>query len=447
LVHSNYPLIASRARVTASRKDQGLSVTKICIVSRNPPAANPRAIKEAEALANAGYDVTIVHASPGGWSETMSAGAVPDSVRAIGAPFGPKAPLTVRLRQLARRISARGLARVFGASEPLAFRGVGDVASDLSRQALKTKSALYIGHYVEGLAAASRAARVHGSLYAFDAEDFHPGDLPDEPASAFDNALLDAIERTHLPGCAYVTAAAPGIADAYAKQYSIPRPTVVLNTFSKSLAPSAARLPSGSKASQPSPSIYWFSQTIGATRGLENAIRAIAQSRSRPHLYLRGEAAPGYQRNLEGLASELGVADHLHFLPPGPPDEMVALAAPYDVGLVGEIGHTFNRRIALTNKQFTYLLAGLPVLMSDVPGHSAFADLAQGAAFLYRTEDPSSLADAMDALLLDEAVLAAARERARLLGQNEFCWEKDQEVLLETIDAALTKSRNAGLVQ
>lgn len=425
---------------------QGLSVTKICIVSRNPPAANPRAIKEAEALAKAGYDVTIVHASPGGWSDRMSADAIPENVRAIGAPFGPRAPLTIRVRQLTRRISARFFARVFGVSEPLAFRGAGDVASDLFRLALKTKSALYIGHYVEGLAAAARAARVHGSLYSFDAEDFHPGDLTDEPANAFDNALLDAIERAHLPGCAYVTAAAPGIADAYAKHYSIPRPTVVLNTFSRSLAPSAATFRSGSKAPQPGPSVYWFSQTIGPTRGLENAIRAIAKSRSRPHLYLRGEPAPGYRRNLETLASELGVADRLHFLPPGPPDEMLALAAPYDVGLVGEIGHTVNRRIALTNKQFTYLLAGLPVLMSDVPGHSAFAQLAQGAAFLYRAEDPNSLAEAMDALLLDDAFLAAARERALLLGQNEFCWEKDQEVLLETIEAALTKSQNAGLV-
>ena len=215
-----------------------------------------------------------------------------------------------------------------------------------------------------------------------------------------------------------MTAAAPGIADAYAKQYNIPRPTVVLNTFSKSLAPSAASFSSGSKAAQASPS-YWFSQTIGKTRGLENAIRAIAQSQSRPHLYLRGEAAPGYQQTMESLASELGVADRLHFLPPGPPDEMVALAAPYDAGLVGEIGHTFNRRIALTNKQFTYLLAGLPVFMSDVPGHSAFANSAQGAAFLYRTED-------------------------LMLGQNEFCWEKDQKLLLGTIEAALATSQHAG---
>ena len=134
----------------------------------------------------------------------------------------------------------------------------------------------------------------------------------------------------------------------------------------------------------------------------------------------------------------------MHFLPPAPPTEMVALAAPYDAGFVGEIGHTFNRRIALTNKQFTYLLAGLPVLMSDVPGHCSFAELAQGAVFLYRADDPASLAGAMEALLADEAVLAAARARALWLGQSEFVWEKDEEVLLGKIEAVLETSRDAG---
>lgn len=412
-------------------------MTKICIVSRNPPAANPRAIKEAQALANAGYDVTIVHASFGGWTKAMNARAVPENVRTIGAPFGPTAPVKARISQLARRLSARGMARVLGVSEPLAYRGVGDVATDLFRLAQRTECALYIGHYVEGLAAAARAARVNGALYAFDAEDFHPGDLPDEPASAFDNALLDAIERTHLPGCAYVTAAAPGIADAYAERYDIDRPTVVLNTFSKSLAPAS---PNGTGEARPGPSLYWFSQTIGPTRGLENAIRAISVSQSRPHLYLRGEPASGYLETLQSLANEAGVADRLHFLPPGPPGEMVALAAPYDAGLVGEIGHTPNRRIALTNKQFTYLVAGLPVLMSDVPAHSSFAHSAEGAAFLYRTEDPRSLAAKIDALFLRDGVLDAARRRAHQLGQTQFCWEEDQDVLLRTVERALAMS-------
>ena len=64
------------------------------------------------------------------------------------------------------------------------------------------------------------------------------------------------------------------------------------------------------------------------------------------------------------IARQIGVSEHLHFLPMAAPGQMETLAAPYDIGLCGEIGHTPNRKIALTNKQFTYLLAGLPALMS-----------------------------------------------------------------------------------
>src|SRR5437868_48615 len=83
-------------------------------------------------------------------------------------------------------------------------------------QALAVKADLYIAHYDAALWAARAAARRHGGLYAFDAEDFHPGDLEDRPEHTFANTLIHTLEAECLPGCAYMTAASPGIADAYA---------------------------------------------------------------------------------------------------------------------------------------------------------------------------------------------------------------------------------------
>lgn len=417
----------------------GLTVAHICIVSRNAPAANPRVVKEAQALLWAGHDVTVVHGKYGGWSRMLDDGALPAGCRRIGVWFGPAAPARRRIAQLLVRTMARVLAKLMGPSEAIAFRGYGDAAYGLCAAAKTVPADLFIAHLTEGLTAAARAAKARNTPFAFDAEDFHPGDRPDTAEHALDNAMLVAIERKHLPSCAYVTAAAPGIADAYAERYGVPRPIVVRNTFSRTMAPVAA---DKAGTAPLGPSVYWFSQTIGETRGLECAIRAIAASRSRPHLYLRGEPAPGYIEKLQGLASREGVGDRLHILPPAPPNEMVALAASYDAGLVGEIGHTHNRRIALTNKQFTYILAGLPAIMSDVPAHKSFADTAEGAAFLYRADDPASLAATMDALFLDSGVLPAARERAFALGQTEFCWERDRQVLLKTVQTALAASRN-----
>ena len=44
-----------------------------------------------------------------------------------------------------------------------------------------------------------------------------------------ERAGIRAIESRYIGRCAYVTAAAPLIAEAYAETYGIPTPTVILN--------------------------------------------------------------------------------------------------------------------------------------------------------------------------------------------------------------------------
>src|SRR5262249_37159489 len=153
---------------------------------------------------------------------------------------------------------------------------------------------------------------------------FHLGDLPDEPRYAAANQIIHVVESRFLPKAAYITAAAPGIADAYAERYAVKRPKVVLNVFPLSQAPA---VPSPAGAAEPGPSLYWFSQTIGPTRGLECALRAVAAARTRPHFYLRGEPMDGFEAALHALARELGVRERLHILPLEAPDRMEQLAA------------------------------------------------------------------------------------------------------------------------
>ena len=116
---------------------------------------------------------------------------------------------------------------------------------------------------------------------------------------------------------------------------------------------------------------------------------------------------------------------------------MERLAAIHDIGLVGETGHTLNRRIALTNKQFSYLLAGIPTVMSDIPAHRAFAADCAGAAFLYTANDASSLAAALDFLLESPERLAQARAAAFRLAQDRFNWDREQHVATASVAAAL----------
>jgi glycosyltransferase involved in cell wall biosynthesis len=321
--------------------------------------------------------------------------------------------------------------------EPFADRGASIFTGPLIAAAVRFPADVYIAHYPAALPAAAIAARQHGALYAFDAEDFHLGDWPDDCRHERGRRLIRAIEGRFLPGCAYLTAASPGIADAYVNAYAIKRPTVLLNVFPCEQAPT---MPTPAGTALPGPSLYWFSQTIGPNRGLECAVVAIGRARTQPHLYLRGSLATGFLDRLRAIAVEAGVANRMHILPPGMPSEMERLAEQYDLGLSGEPGHTSNNRVALGNKLFTYMLAGLPVIMSDISAHRAFAPEMREAGRLYRVNDADSLAAALDCILSDAALLAAARSAAFRLAQKRFNWDLEKSTLIDLITNLRTAS-------
>jgi glycosyltransferase involved in cell wall biosynthesis len=408
----------------------------VCEITPGHLSTNPRLVKEADALQAAGFDVSVVAADYLDWAreadlEFGSRGwRVASTVR-----FGPLAPLPLRMRQKLLQGASRAIVKAGFSQQRVIDTAWHPVTPELIRAASATKADLYIAHYPAALPAAALAARKHGTLYAFDAEDYHLGDPPEDSTYDFERAMIRAIEGQYLPGAAYVTAASPGIAEAYAKTYGIDRPTVVLNVFPAADGPA---FPSTCGTAKPSPSLYWFSQTIGPDRGLECAVEAIARARSAPHLYLRGLAAPGFDDRLKDLARQSGIEDRLHILPIARPAEMTRLAAAYDLGLVSETGYTPNRRIALTNKQFTYLLAGVPAVASDLPAHRRLARGLDSAVLLYSTGNASSLSEVLDGLLLNPARLAAARAAAFELGQKRFNWENESRIFVNLVQKTLS---------
>jgi hypothetical protein len=126
---------------------------------------------------------------------------------------------------------------------------------------------------------------------------------------------------------------------------------------------------------------------------------------------------------------------------------MERLAASYDIGLGGETGFTRNNKIALSNKVFSYLLAGVPVVLSDTPAHRAFAVELGGAARVYKVDDAESLASALDAFLCNAAELAAARATAFHLGRSRFNWETERLALLNCVRAAFESNVQTDAVQ
>lgn len=405
---------------------------RICIVGSGNLAWNPRLLKEAEALHEAGYDVTTVACDYTKELKDLDdevAARVPWKVVRVPRPAGERG-IAVVAGWLARLVAATGAA----VSPGLAARACGGPISSLRRAASAVSADLYIAHYTASLAAVAPVARRRGVLLGFDAEDFHSGEGAGGAGDDFRMKMVATMERGILPSCAYVTAAAPLISRAYAARYGV-TPVTLLNVFPLDMAPAAP-------AADPAPGApaqlraYWFSQTIGLDRGLQALIQAMARTKCHVTLDIRGGNKRGDGDRLVELARALGIAGRVAILPPAPPDSMVTLAAEYDVGLSLETDINENRGICLTNKTFTYLLAGIPTVMSDTPGQRAFAPDLGAAAVLVSLSDAAAIAAVLDRLAGTPADLAQAKRTAWRLGRERYNWDVEKKILIKTVDLA-----------
>jgi glycosyltransferase involved in cell wall biosynthesis len=241
--------------------------------------------------------------------------------------------------------------------------------------------------------------------------------------------LVEWIEERFIPRCDYVTAASDGIADAYATALRIERPTTILNVCPMDDRERTAPRPRERETPPGAKSLYWFSQTIGPGRGLEDAVDALAFLGDEFVLHLRGRWAQGYELQLRNRARAKKVDDRLRWLPLVPPSELVPRSKQHEIGLALEHPTTENRSICLTNKIFTYLAAGIPIVATSTVAQRELAGQLGAAARLYDPGDAAGLADRVRDLIADPTARAASRS----LAIQRFNWEAERERFLKLV--------------
>lgn len=413
---------------------------RVCIVTSTHISYNPRALKEADTLSDAGYDVRVVGLNHEdaklAWDKRLAASRrwrneAVDARR--NHPGGMARCVFSKLRSgWYERMRDYGLS---GWALELAYSRY---FPELRALAQREPADLFIAHNLPALPAAAAAAARWSAKLGFDAEDFHRGEFLHSATTATLIHQTAAIEEKYIRRCDYITAASDGIALAYADSLGVAMPTNILNVFplsSRHVEIDPRELACERRGA--GLSLYWYSQVIGPGRGLEVAVRALALLEGRYSLALRGEWADGYRDSLMGLARNLGVTHLVHELGVVAPDELVRRASLHDVGLASELPETSNRRIAVTNKLLVYLLAGIPVAASDVPSQVRLMENVAGAGFLYGAQDPQGLAAGLLALAASPESLESAKATARRHGESRYCWEIESRRLLDLIDGVL----------
>jgi glycosyltransferase involved in cell wall biosynthesis len=406
---------------------------RLALVTAGHLSTCPRMLKAADALAEEGYEVAVVSTSSTEWAAEADLDVRrrrPGRWRSIVVDYSrSRRPLLYAKSGLGRRIARALAATSKDVSFPLATRAFGRVHRELVAAALTTSADLYYGGTTGGIGAAFEAAKRAGRPYALDLEDFFSG----EPeAGSLDQRLAERIEREILPGAKFLTASSGPIAAAYSAKYGVAT-DVIHNVFPlPEIPPDLEPRPTGSLR------LYWFSQTIGPGRGLEEAIAAVGLSGIEAELHLRGAVTESYLETLRDLARAEAPGLVLTVYPPGRPDEMTSLAGAYDVGLSLEQGGSVNNRLALGNKVLTYLLAGLALAMTDTPGQRVLQEALLDKALVVPPGDVKALAEGFRRFASDRRHLLDCRRASWNAAAARWHWEHPEERgrLLRLFEAA-----------
>ncbi len=401
---------------------------RIVIVTSGQPSANPRVVKEAMALSSAGYNVTVVYAPLSPWADVFDEKlfqSTPSVKWVCAAPH----PSTSKYFYLYARFRKKIFSICYKYVPFLRQDGINGFvlyAQELKRVAIKIPADLYIGHNLGALKAITSAAKKWKGQCGFDAEDFHRGE---EPNGHSQNKMASIIEDYYFPKLDYLTTASPLISAAYKNLFPSLRLKTINNVFS------VKYLQTPSKPQSNELRLFWFSQTLGTNRGLEQIIEALNLLPQHDiSLHLLGNCTLEFRTALEKLAHKLSM---IHFLEPVHPEQVFAIAAKFDVGIASEVPYCDSRNFCLTNKIFTYLLSSLCILASDTLSQVAFLAEHPSVGITFENQNAYEIASQLKILYSDRELLLSYKMAAHQLAKSRLNWEEESRELVQLVETTI----------
>ncbi|MDN3584423.1 hypothetical protein QWZ17_26345 [Mucilaginibacter flavus] len=381
-------------------------------------------MKEALAIAGAGFEVVILNTVV---SQKLSQ---EDSTVFNNHPriqIKPVADLTRRdFSSFADRAVFKLGALLASGLNVQSFWALGYGALRYFRCCKAVKADLYICHQELATYTGSRLLKA-GFNVAFDLEDWYSEDLLPAARAKRPLRLLRSAEFSALRYGAFCTTTSHAMADQLCRRYESALPAVVYNVFPKD----SGGLPEEKVFDAPL-KLFWFSQTIGPGRGIEEFIRLSGNLSVGHELHLLGNVDAGYRERLCLLMPE----QHLLFFHPLVKEkELAARIADFDIGLALELPAPPSRNYTITNKFFQYIEAGLPVIATATAGQQEIFEEFTPGFLLPLVPLPSDIRN-LDSWLNDQQALRKA-QRETQKASLFYNWESQAQIMLALIQKSI----------
>jgi glycogen(starch) synthase len=411
---------------------------KVCMIVKNQftdgEFTDPRVYKEAMTLLEEGHTVTVL--ATGKYGLNLEKKMVHDGILVIRHQFVPR--LYGIILSLLRRLRGATQTGHMTGKDPAK---IGRIEAHLIHlalelytfvfwfsvlgEAVRQRADVYHAHDFDALVPAYLASRINNAKLVYESRELWLENERLAPYLPIQKPVLWLLERTLARRADLVITVSDPFADELATRYGIKHPLVVMNcppyTDAQPSAEARDFLGGGS-----STKVVVFIGGLYSNRGVEQLIESAHYLREAT-VAIVGDGL--FRVSLEEKVKRMHLEDRVRFMGWIPKEKLLTYAASADVGVVATQSYCLSYRYTLENKIFEYLMAGLPIAVSDQPQRRRIVER-YGVGEVFDEKDPRSIARAIDRILSDEERHREMRHRARLAAREGFNWEIQGKKLL-----------------
>lgn len=395
---------------------------RIVMIVWNEFKNDARVLKEAETLQYAGYQV-VVHAlhTPGVTcqNEVYSTG-----VKVVRVP---RSPLWKWRKSKSGTSAQSTTGKKIGAinSMSLRVRVLRILArlwthAGLAVQMIRAKPDVVHAHDVNTLPTAWFVAVISRSPLIYDA---HEISTDREGYASFRN-LVAWVEKHLMPRAFGTITTTRTRSKFFARAYNIPRPLVLQNRPRLASVTATDKIRNELELKQDWP-IVLYQGGLQQGRGLERLVRSAEKVENAYFVFIGGGRLEG---KLKALVEELELSSRVFFIPTVPLSELPYYTASADIGVQPIENTCLNHFSTDSNKLFEYIIAGLPVISSDLPEIRKVVRENE-IGLLVPPGDTSALINAISTLVDNEKLRNIFHSNSKSAAET-LNWESQEEELL-----------------
>ncbi len=305
-------------------------------------------------------------------------------------------------------------------------------------QMTRVPADIYHAHDEIALPACYIAARLRHKPLIFDAHEL-PMSEPSVNRWLRLRALATCLLTYFIRYCAGVITVSAPIAAKIGHDYHLSEVTLVRNIPPYHVVAKTDRLRQYLGLG-PNARIALYQGGLSPDRGLDRLISAARFLDDDHLLVIMGDGPQTIKSELAALIASEEVADRVKIIPAVPYKELLVWTGSANIGLIiYSLDYSPNVSMCLPNKLFEYVMAGLPILASQL---EAVADIINSfhVGHVLSSLEPCAIAEAINGMLADSAALEQMQHNALCIAQSDFCWEKEQKQLVHLYHTILSKS-------